>query len=361
MSSLVVAPAWIGDMVMAHCLVQRIHAADPDMSIEVLAPPASAPIALRMAEVSRVHTLDIGHGEFGLGKRWHVARKLAERGYTQSYVLPNSWKSALVPFFARVPKRSGWLGEARRGLLNDTRALPAAHLPLMIERFMALQNVSVYGDIKSGESLARPYPNPVLQVDGARQQELLEIHGLDVQAGAVALCPGAEFGQAKRWPEEHFASIASELLAAGRQVWLLGGPADASTCTAIAKAVQDAAKTLDQHQLVNLAGKTSLTDAVDLLGAAVAVVCNDSGLMHIASAVDTPVIALYGSTSPGFTPPLHPNAAALTLVTLEGGVNKLDCQPCFQRECRFAHGDCLRLLAPSFVETQLRRLGLLEL
>lgn len=365
MSSLVVAPAWIGDMVMAHCLVQRIHAAEPDAPIHILAPPATAAIAERMAEVSTVHRLAIGHGEFGLGKRWRMGRELSQLGFARSYVLPNSWKSALVPFFARVPRRTGWLGEARRGLLNDTQALPAEQLPLMIERFMALQNLAAA--VPGLESLAKPYPQPVLQVDGARQRELIATHDLIVaentQSGAVALCPGAEFGQAKRWPEAHFVQVATSLVQAGRQVWLLGGPADVPVCEAILQGVMlnlgAAAKT--GSSLVNLAGKTSLADAVDLLAAASAVVCNDSGLMHVASAVDTPAIALYGSTSPGFTPPLHKNALALTLVTLDGGRNKLDCQPCFQRECRFDHGDCLVKLTPDRVEAQLATLGLLPI
>lgn len=346
-------------MVMAHCLVQRIHGSNPDAPIHMLAPPATAPIAGRMAEVAQVHTLDIGHGELGLRKRWRMGRALAGYNYDRSYVLPNSWKSALVPFLARVPQRSGWLGEARKGLLNDTHSLPAERFPLMIERFMALQDIARYTDSAQANPLEQPYPNPVLQVDTERQQELLTTFGLEVGGGAVALCPGAEFGQAKRWPEEHFARVAAELVRAERQVWLLGGPADAKVCAAIVDAVKGA-NVVAADALVNLAGRTTLTDAVDLLATASAVVCNDSGLMHVANAVDTPAIALYGSTSPDFTPPLHQKAVALTLVTLDGGVAKLPCQPCFQRECQFNHGDCLRLLTPEHVATQLRALGLLE-
>ena len=359
MSSLVVAPAWIGDMVMAHCLVQGIHRAEPDAPIHLLAPTATAPIGTRMAEVAQVHTLDIGHGEFGLGKRWRVGRALARHGFARCYVLPNSWKSALVPFFARIPRRSGWLGEARWGLLNDTQRLPSERLPLMIERFMALQDIARYTSSGQESALATPHPNPLLQIDGQRQQELLNSFKLDTMGGAVALCPGAEFGQAKRWPAEHFASVAASLVTAGRQVWLLGGPADAPVCSAIAQSVRAHSQALPDNVLVTLAGQTMLTDAVDLLAAAAAVVCNDSGLMHLASAVNTPAIALYGSTSPGFTPPLHKDAIALTLVTLDDGANKLACQPCFERECQFGHGDCLRLLTPQQVEAALGNLGLL--
>lgn len=348
-------------MVMAHCLVQRLHTDNPAEEIHLLAPPATAPVARRMAEVAQVHVLDIAHGVFGLRARFRAGRELAQLGFTQSYVLPNSWKSALVPWFARIPRRTGWLGEARRGLLNDTAALPSASLPLMIERFMALQNLTAALEL-NGEGLDKPYPQPRLSTSVVQQQALLKQHGLRVQPGALALCPGAEFGQAKRWPVRHFTEVARQAVRGGLQVWLLGGPADRVVCEEIATAVSGSEAPDVQGSaapLVNLAGATSLEDAIDLLAAAAAVVCNDSGLMHVASAVDTPAIALYGSTSPGFTPPLHPAAQALTLVDLDGGANRLNCQPCFQRTCEFGHGDCLSLLQPQQVVTRLQALGVL--
>ena len=342
--SLVVGPAWIGDMVMAHCLVQLIHTSAPYEPLVMLAPPATAAVAGRMAEISEVRTLETAHGEFGLGKRFRLGRALALEKFERSFVLPNSWKSALVPFFAGIPKRTGWLGEARYGLLNDTAAVPAERLPLMIERFMGLLNLD--------DPLVRPYPQPTLVVDVQQQEALKASHQL--KDGAVALCPGAEFGQAKRWPAEHFIDVATQVVKQERQVWLLGGPADRAVCEQIAAEVPDA-----DRWLRNLAGETSLTQVIDILATASAVVCNDSGLMHVACAVGTPVIALYGSTSPGFTPPLHPDAQALTLVDLDGGANKLDCQPCFERLCRYGHGDCLGLLTPRFVVQRLEQLGLL--
>lgn len=359
--TLIVGPAWIGDMVMAHSLVQRLREHNPTAEIHMLAPPATVAVASRMAEVAEVHVLDIPHGVFGLRKRFQCGRELAKVRFTQSYVLPNSWKSALVPWFARIPRRTGWLGEARRGLLNDTAALPAEHLGLMIERFMALADLAEIANPGSDAGLAtvlaKPYPQPQLRSNAARQQELLARHCLEgapeqTTDGAVALCPGAEFGQAKRWPTEHFVAVARHAISAGRQVWLMGGPADQAVCAEIAAAVDG--------QAINLAGKTSMEDAIDLLAVAAVVVCNDSGLMHVASAVDTPAIALFGSTSPGFTPPLHPAARALTLMELDGGANRLDCQPCFQRTCRFGHGDCLTRLLPHTVIRRLQELGVRE-
>lgn len=333
-------------MVMAHTLVQKLHQLHSDEALEVVAPPATAPIARRMAEVSKVHELSIGHGEFGFGKRLQLGRTLGSQNFSRSYVLPNSWKAALVPFLARIPERKGWLGEARYLLLNQTASLPAEQLPLMIERFMGLLDI--------GEMPSKPYPQPQLTVDSNRQEKLLDSYQLLQDGTAIALCPGAEFGQAKRWPSEHFVEVAKKSTSAGCEVWLLGGPADREVCTHIAGQVQT-----HPNMIKNLAGQTSLTDVVDLLAAVGAVVCNDSGLMHVACAVDTPVIALYGSTSPGFTPPLHPQALALTLVDLDDGRGKLDCQPCFQRTCRYEHGNCLGKLSPDYVLDQLEALGLL--
>jgi len=343
--TLVVGPAWIGDMVMAHTLVQKIHQRWPDEPIEIVAPPSTAAIAQRMAEVANVNELATDHGELGFSKRYRLGRLLAARNFSRSYVLPNSWKSALVPFFARIPKRSGWLGEARYLLLNNTVALPAKRLPLMIERFMGLLELDAVPP--------KPYPQPRLAVDVAQQQKLLGSNQLVTDKRAIALCPGAEFGEAKRWPARHFVEVANKCSSAGYEIWLLGGPADRELCSQIGACVDQ------RPELVkNLAGRTSLSDVVDLLATVSAVVCNDSGLMHVACAVDTPVVALYGSTSPGFTPPLHPQARALTLVDLDGGQAKLDCQPCFQRTCRYEHGNCLANLSPNYVLDQLARLGL---
>ena len=355
--SLIVGPAWIGDMVMAHTLVQNISAASPSQPVEMLAPPATAAIAGRMNEVSRVHVLEAAHGELGLAKRFRMGRKLSAQDFSRSYVLPNSWKSALVPYFARIPRRSGWLGEARYGLLNDKSALPEDDLPLMIERFMGLQEI--------GTSLQKPYPQPKLAVDSERQTTLFSELMLMQSSRAIALCPGAEFGEAKRWPAEHFAEIGAQALEQGLEVWLLGGPADREVCDRIAGAMSAKGAGLAKQgfanpagQIKNIAGQTSLTDVIDLLAAASAAVCNDSGLMHVACAVDTPVIALYGSTSPGFTPPLHPEARALTLVEIDGGAKKLSCQPCFERTCRYDHGNCLSELAPEHVSRRLKTLGI---
>lgn len=318
---LIVGPAWIGDMVMAHSLVRLLTSRRPGLEIQMLAPPATAPLAERMPEIAQVRVLDLGHGQLGLARRRATGKSLAEAAFGQAIVLPNTFKSALVPAWARIPRRTGWHGEARFGVLNDRRRLDESRYPLMVERFMAL-------GLEPEEQIPRPYPQPALAVDAGNAERLRQRLGL-AETPALALCPGAEFGPAKRWPAAHYAAVARHAAEQGRQVWLLGSPGERDACESIRALAPEA---------VNLAGETRLLDAVDLLAAAETVVCNDSGLMHVACAVGTRVVAVYGSTSPGFTPPLSAGARVLRL--------NLPCSPCFQRTCPLGHLQCLRELAP---------------
>jgi heptosyltransferase II len=327
---LLVAPAWVGDLVMADSLLRLLVHHERSAEVHVLAPPATAPLAARLAGVAAVHRLDLGHGVLGLGERRRVAIRLRGLTFDQAIVLPNSWKSALVPWLARIPRRTGWLGEARYGLLNDHRALDPDRYPLMIERFMALA-------LPVGAVLPRPYPQPRLIVDTERRRELLAELDLDGDGPVLALCPGAEYGEAKRWPAAHYAAVARRALQRGERVWLFGSAREAPTAARITALAPGA---------INLAGRTGLTDAVDLLSAAGRVVSNDSGLMHVACAVGVPVVALYGSTSPAFTPPLGERAQVLSL--------GLPCSPCFQRTCPLGHLRCLRDLTPDRVDAALQ-------
>ncbi len=289
----------------------------------VVAPPATVPLAERMPGVSTSHTLDVGHGELGLRRRWRLGRKLRDSAFDQAIVLPNSLKSALVPCFAGVPRRTGWLGESRYGFLNDHRRLDPDRYPLMVERFLAL-------GLPPEAALDEPAA-PVLTASPERAATLIAELDLDA-ANVTALCPGAEFGPAKRWPAEHYAAVARHELERGRAVWLMGSPGDAEACAAIEALAPG---------VNNLAGRTRLLDAVDLLARVARVVCNDSGLMHVACALERPVVAVFGSTSPAFTPPLGDRAQALQL--------NLDCSPCFARECPLGHLNCLKTLEPGRV------------
>jgi heptosyltransferase-2 len=326
MNILVVAPAWIGDMVMTDTLL-RVLRQQRDVHIQMLAPPATIEIARRLHGVERAHTLDAGHGSVALAERLRVGRELRAERFDQAIILPNSFKSALVPFFARIPRRTGWLGEQRFGLLNDWRRLDTTRYRLQIERFMAL-------GIPPEAPLAKPYPEPRLEVDPDRARDVAQSLGLSTRAPVTVLCPGAEFGPAKRWPAEHFVSVAQHLTSRGEAVWLMGGPADVAVC-------EDIQRRTGHPGVAMLAGRTRIGEAIDLMALATRVICNDSGLMHVAAAVGVPVIAIYGSTSPDFTPPLSSLAKVVRL--------GLPCSPCFERECPLGHLDCLRTLQPDRV------------
>ena len=318
---LIVAPAWVGDMVMAHSLIQSLSSRPVAKIIDVLAPPSTLPIASRMNEVRKTYVLDVGHGRIGLSARMKAAALIREENYDEVYVLPNSWKSALVPFLARIKKRIGWLGEMRFGILNDARSLDKSALPLMVERYSALS-------LDRHEQFVRPALDPVLQFDAENRSRLVSRFNLSA-TGAIALAPGAEFGPAKKWPVSYFADVANYCLDSGRQVWLLGSEKDGSDCELIENKAPGA---------INLAGKTSLEDVVDLISLADTLVCNDSGLMHISAALNTKTVALFGSTSSEYTPPLSKNSWVVS--------RQLDCRPCFQRVCPLGHMDCLKKIEP---------------
>ncbi|CAM3476005.1 lipopolysaccharide heptosyltransferase II [Parendozoicomonas haliclonae] len=322
---------------MAQTLFIEIKKQDPEAVIDVLAPAWSAPLLARMPEVRRGLDMPLGHGKLELGMRRTLGKSLISEGYDQAIVLPNSLKSALVPFWADIPKRTGWKGEMRYGLLNDIRSLNKEHYPLMIERFIALAH-------PKNSALPSPLPSPALIADTENRDAARNKFNLTASKPILALCPGAEFGPAKRWPERHYAAVAEKKLAEGWQVWLFGSEKDRPGNDDIAGQLS----TEHADSVHNLAGKTSLAEAIDLLSCADAVVSNDSGLMHIAAALGRNLVVVYGSTSPGFTPPLNDNHRILRL--------GLDCSPCFKRECPLGHLNCLNQLEPQLALDALEEL-----
>lgn len=326
MNILVVGPSWVGDTVISQVLLQLLKQQHPAAQIDYLAPPWTLPLLQRMPEVRQGIPNPFGHGALQFGARRRLGLELRAGRYDRALVLPNSWKSALPPWFAGIPLRSGFRGEARWGLLNDLRALDKQALPQMADRFAALA-------FPPGTGLPSTLPRPALHSTAAQQQQLLARLGIDPLKPAVAFCPGAEYGPAKRWPERHFAALARQLAARGFAVWLIGSPKD----HAVAETIANDAAGLCR----NLCGKTDIAEAADLLAAAKLVVTNDSGLMHVAAAVGSPVIALYGSSSPLFTPPLSADARIVTL--------NLECSPCFKRTCPLGHLKCLNDLSPERV------------
>jgi len=324
---LIIGPAWVGDMVMAQSLFKLLKSNFPEYQIDVLAPAWSLPLLARMPEVNTSMTMPLGHGQLELRKRYQIGKELRKNDYQQAIVLPNSFKSALIPWFAKIPKRTGWKGEFRYGLLNDIRYLNKSRYPLLIEQYMALGLVA-------GTSLPTEYPLPLLQISQKTQSLSLEKYQIKKSNRPVlALCPGAEFGPAKRWPEKYYAEVANQKLKEGWDVWLFGSPKDMP--------VSETIMSLTDNQCINLTGKTKLEEAIDLLALTTAVISNDSGLMHIAAALNKPLVAVYGPTSAGYTPPLNQDAKVLTL--------KLNCQPCFQRECPLKHNACMQELQPKRV------------
>ncbi|WP_339615651.1 lipopolysaccharide heptosyltransferase II [uncultured Gilvimarinus sp.] len=332
--TLIVGPSWVGDMVMAQSLFKLLRQAHPGSEIDVLAPAWSRPLTERMPEVAASIDMPLGHGQLLLGERYRLGRALAKRGYSRAYILPNSLKSALIPVFAGIETRIGWRGEMRFGLINDIRKLDPKRYPLMVERFAALA-------FAPGAPLPKALPRPELHVEPEALPALGEQYQLTLERPVLALCPGAEFGPAKQWPAEHYATVAARAIDAGWQVWLFGSEKDRAVAEAIIAEVPER----DRKACYSLAGRTSLADAIDLMAAAAAVVSNDSGLMHIAAALGRPLVAVYGSTSADFTPPLSDRVAVVS--------QSLECQPCFKRECPLEHLRCLRELKPARVLTAL--------
>lgn len=323
---LVVAPSWIGDTLLAQPLLRRLHDKLGAVIIDALAPAWCGPLLERMPEIHQVIASPFAHGELKLRARWRLGRELAPRKYDHAIVLPNSFKSALIPFFADIPLRAGYVGETRYGLLNLVHKLDKARLPLMAERYAMLAE-------EPGAELPRPLPQVRLRVDPIRQARTTARLGLDRSRPIAVLCPGAEFGAAKRWPARHFAALARELAARGSAVWLIGSPKDATA----GEEIQAQSGAVCE----NLCGKTDLGTAIELIACARLVVSNDSGLMHVAAALGRPLVALYGSSSPDHTPPLLETARIVNIA--------IDCSPCFKRECPLGHFKCMNDLLPERV------------
>ena len=324
---LVMGPAWVGDMVMAHSLFQLLKQQNPTIQIDVAAPAWTLPLLDRMPEVSNKIALPFTHGKLSLIERIQFGRRLKHQHYTQSISLVNSLKSAILPFAAGIPKRTGFLGEMRYGLLNDIRPLDKKLLPKTVERFIAL-------GLARGQVLPA-IPQPMLLADTANAHKALANLGISITKQKIlGLCPGAEYGVAKRWPLEYYAEVANHVLQNGWQVMLFGSDKDVPVTNQINQ--------LTENKCIDLGGKTKLGEAIDIMSLCHTVVSNDSGLMHIAAALDKKLIAIYGSSDPHHTPPMHPNAITEYL--------GLSCSPCFKRECPLkgeAHLACLNHIVPA--------------
>jgi len=326
-SILVVGPAWVGDMVMAQSLFKVLKQENPSAQIDVLAPAWTKPVLSRMPEVRSAIPLPLGHGQLGLVARWRLGRSLRQYQYDRAIVLPRSLKAAIVPFAARAKKRTGFLGEQRWILLNDIRRLDKKVLPKTIDRFVAL-------GLEKNARLPANLPLPLLTTDKENAHRVLgRIDHKPSNKKILGICPGAEYGPAKRWPASYFAEVASKKLDEGWEVWLFGSEKDQPVTSEIMQATSD--------QCLDLAGKTTIVEAIDLLAITSTVLTNDSGLMHVAAATGIPIVAIYGSSDPAHTPPLTRSAKNLYL--------GLECSPCFKRDCPLGHTRCLYEISPEMV------------
>jgi heptosyltransferase-2 len=323
---LIIAPSWVGDCMLMQPMLHRLLQRYPGAHIDVLAPPWTEKLLRQMPEVQDVINNPFPHGDFEFAARRRLGLQLRDAHYDKAIVLPNSWKSALVPFFANIPVRTGYIGEMRYGLLNDARKLNKKQLPLMVERFVQLTEAP-------GNEITPPLPHPRLQASEAQRQQALAKFGLTLDKPVAAFCPGAEYGPAKRWPTSYYAELAQLLRAQGYAIWLIGSPKDAQVAEKIIA--------LGNEPCHNLCGVTDLAEAIALLSCADLVVSNDSGLMHIAAALNRPMVAIFGSSSPQFTPPLSDQAQVLKI--------DLPCSPCFKRECPLGHFNCMIKIPPKEV------------
>ncbi|MBF0194896.1 MAG: lipopolysaccharide heptosyltransferase II [Magnetococcales bacterium] len=323
---LVVGPSWVGDMVMAQTLFKLLKEREPNTPIDVLAPAWSSQLLDRMPEVRCAIPNPLGHGQLGLASRFKLGRSLVGR-YKQAIVLPNSLKSALIPFHAKTPLRTGFIGEMRWGLLNDARPLDKKKLPKTTDRFIAL-------GLTRNEAMPATLPTPSFTSSPKNAKELLQHLSVpNNNQPNLVLCPGAEYGPAKQWPQHHFSTVAKQQGANGWNILVIGSDKEHELCENIATHAGDNG--------YNLSSRTTLAQMVDILSIADGVICNDSGPMHVAAALGVPVVAIYGSSDPKHTPPVGPKAHAISL--------NLPCAPCFRRECHKENLRCLEDISPEIV------------
>src|SRR3990167_3845082 len=319
---LIDAPAWVGDMVMAQVLFKLLKQQRPDIKIDVMAPTSTAPVLGCMPEIDNIVLTPFSHGELSLLKRYQFAKALRQEGYEQAILLRNSFKSAFIPFLANIQKRTGWVGESRYGLINDIRKLDTQRYPMMIQRFAALA-------FPKEALLPNHLPMPRFSLMKTERLNVIQKFNVSLEKPVLALCPGAEYGPSKQWPAEKLAEVANAKLQDGYQVWLMGSKKD--------KPIAEKIQSLTHHSCINYAGETSLFEAIYLLDLASVVVTNDSGLMHVAAALQKPIVAIYGGSSYEFTPPLCDQKKLLA--------RTLPCRPCFKRTCQFGHYDCLNKIS----------------
>jgi heptosyltransferase II len=327
---LIVPYMWIGDFVRCHSVVKLLKARFPARPVDVLATTLCAPLADYMPGLRQAIVVDLPRGRLSFAAQRALAARLKREDYGSALIMPRTWKSALAPFLAGIPQRIGWLGEWRFGLINDLR-YGERKLARMVDRCAALA-------LPARDTPPADWPLPELRVPAAEIAGWREHNGLTADGAIVALAPGA-VGPSKRWPAAAYADLARRLVAEGAAIWVLGGPAEAP----LARIIADVGP-----QVHDLTG-SDLRNAIIALAGADAAVSNDSGLLHVAAALGTPSIGIFGPTSPWHWAPLNPLAATIETTT------ELPCQPCHKPTCRLLHHRCMRDIATEQVLVAVRQ------
>ena len=315
---LVVAQSWVGDIIFSQMLYKELEGQQAQVRIDVAAPPWAAALLQRMPEVHQHQIVDIPHGRLKPAQQWHLAQQWRGQ-YAQAIIVPRSAKAALAPMLAGIPRRTGFASTGRPGLINDPRPRP----DYIVDRMLAL----------AGEGILSGAAYPCLKKDPGRAQAVMQRFGLDPKARWVGLMPGAAFGPAKQWGSNAFRELASLLDQHDCRVCVIGGKKEQAMGTQIAAA---------SASIANLCGKTSLDEAVDLISALACAVCNDSGLLHVAAALDIPLVSIYGATSPTTNPPLNSSATVCYA--------QAPCSPCRKRRCPYEDHPCMSAITPAYVE-----------
>tara|TARA_R110002124_G_scaffold279502_1_gene452102 strand:- start:1411 stop:2454 length:1044 start_codon:yes stop_codon:yes gene_type:complete len=340
---LIVAPSWLGDLVIAQSLFKKLY--KDGCEIHVAAPNWNKDILNFMPEVKSTILLPFEHGELSLLKRYKFAKTLSCKKYDKSIILPNSLKSALLPYFANIPNRVGYIKEGRGIFLTDRRKLNKEFLPLMVQRFNYLGEQEK--KLSSIINVNKEY-YPKLDTSNINYNLLQEKFNINFSLGnSIAIAPGAAFGPAKRWPKKYYAHVAKEYLNKGFNLFIVGASQDSNTAQNIIDIIN--VNNNYNDKIYNLTGKLSLTETVSVLAKSTFLITNDSGLMHVAAALNLAAVAIYGSTSQKFTPPLNDKCVALY-------DNNISCRPCFARTCKYGHYKCLYKITPDMVLRELDKL-----
>jgi len=309
---LVVAPAWIGDLIISSAFINALKKSDRDLQIDLLVNENLSDIAVLLPNITNIINSKTTHGKLSLFYRLQLGLELRKNNYSKSYILTNSLKSAIIPFVAGIKDRISYLGEYRYGLINRIIEKIDRNKG-MVNRYLNILHAKYTTDLQ---------PSFIV---GASQERVEEKYSISTKY--IVICPDAEYGPAKRWPVQNWVNLAENLIP-NYQVVFVG----------IDTSIKNKINSLESNNIINLIGKTSLVDAAQILSHAECVVSNDSGLMHLSSAVGTPIVGIYGSSSPEYTPPLCGESKREIIY------KNLDCSPCFNRSCHLGHTNCLNYI-----------------